>query len=68
MTASGVGLQNLIHPDSHVKTLQVRVAHEDQIVVIKEQKAERLRQIETEEAVQLEILRQNRDVLSVEFV
>ena len=51
-----------------MNALQVRIAHEDQIVVIKEQKAERLRQIETEEAVQLEILRQNRDVLSVEFV
>ena len=37
---------------------QVRIEHEDQIVVIEEQKAERLAEIETEEAVQLEKLRQ----------
>ena len=36
----------------------VRIEHEDQMVVIEEQKAERLRDIETEEAVQLERLRQ----------
>ena len=36
----------------------VRIYHEDQIVVIEEQKAERLADIETEEAVQLERLRQ----------
>ena len=36
----------------------VRIEHEDQMVVIEEQKAERLRDIETEEAVQLEKLRQ----------
>merc|ERR1711979_184709 len=40
---------------------EVRIDHEDQIVVIKEQKAEKLRQIETEEAVQLEMLRQSRE-------
>ena len=39
----------------------VRIEHEDQMVVIEEQKAEKLRQIETEEAVQLEILRQSRE-------
>ena len=44
----------------------VRIEHEDQIVVIKEQKAEKLRQIETEEAVQLEILRQSREDCALE--
>ena len=44
----------------------VRIEHEDQIVVIKEQKAEKLRQIETEEAVQLEILRQSREECALE--
>merc|ERR1711992_163061 len=38
-----------------------RIEHEDQMVVIEEQKAERLRDIETEEAVQLERLRQSRE-------
>ena len=44
----------------------VRIDHEDQIVVIKEQKGEKLRQIETEEAVQLEILRQSREDCALE--
>ena len=39
----------------------VRIEHEDQIVVIEQQKAERLADIETEEAVELEKLRQGRD-------
>merc|ERR1712037_856290 len=42
------------------------MGHEDQIVVIKEQKAEKLRQIETEEAVQLDILRQSREECALE--
>ena len=39
------------------KLEDVRIKHEDQIAAIKEQKAEKLGQIETEEAVQLEDLR-----------
>ena len=39
----------------------VRIEHEDQMVVIEEQKAERLADIETEEAIELEKLRQSRD-------
>ena len=39
----------------------MRIEHEDQIVAIEESKAERLRQIETEEAVELENLRQSRE-------
>ena len=39
----------------------VRIEHEDQMVVIEQQKAERLADIETEEAVELEKLRQSRD-------
>ena len=39
------------------KLEDVRVKHEDQIAAIKEQKAEKLGQVETEEAVQLEDLR-----------
>ena len=39
----------------------MRIQHEDQIMAITEQKAEKLRQIETEEAVQLEMLRQQRN-------
>ena len=40
----------------------MRIQHEDQIMAITEQKAEKLRQIETEEAVQLEMLRQQRSL------
>ena len=39
----------------------MRVKHEDQIAAIKEQKAEKLGQIETDEAVQLEDLREGGD-------
>ena len=39
---------------------KVRIEHEDQIVAIKEQKAEKLGQIEAEESAQLENLRQGR--------
>merc|ERR1712012_174323 len=43
-----------------------RIEHEDQMVTIEEEKAERLREIETEEAVQLEMLRQSREECAAE--
>merc|ERR1711884_691907 len=49
-----------------IRLEQVRIQHEDQIMAITEQKAEKLRQIETEEAVQLEMLRQQREQCAIE--
>merc|ERR1711899_34525 len=55
MGSSGILAQKQIQMET------VRIEHEDQIVVIEQQKAERLADIETEEAVELEKLRRGRD-------
>ena len=43
-----------------------RIAHEDQIIVITENKAQRLRELDSEEAVQLGLLRDSRDTCAVD--
>jgi len=43
-----------------------RIAHEDQIIVITENKAQRLRELDSEEAVQLGMLRDSRDTCAVD--
>ena len=43
-----------------------RIEHEDQIIVITENKAQRLRELDTEETVELQVLRDSRDTCAAD--